>query len=169
MSKTTVGACGEHYVASYLSRLGLLVALPRGGVPGSDLFVARETNGPPIRVQVKTGTDSKRKTRTDGEIYLWQTSDKVIAGKDASLWYAYVWLNDWLADSTKSPEVFFVPSADVVACMEGVVKEREKYPKAWSYFWMKVENAKKYKGCEGVKPLMLAAGFSLDESTFFSS
>jgi len=36
------GACGEHYIAGYLSGHHLIVAMPRGGIPGSDLFVSKE-------------------------------------------------------------------------------------------------------------------------------
>ena len=36
-----LGSCGEHYIAAYLSGYGLIVAMPRGGMPGFDLFVTR--------------------------------------------------------------------------------------------------------------------------------
>ena len=55
MAKTRIataitGACGEHYIAGYLSGHHLIVAMPRGGIPGSDLFVAKESGGPALRV-----------------------------------------------------------------------------------------------------------------------
>lgn len=53
---TLVGASGEHYVAAYLSGFQLIVAMPRAGIPGSDLFVSKEKGGHVLRVQVKTGT-----------------------------------------------------------------------------------------------------------------
>ena len=39
---TILGACGEHYVASYLSGMGLVAALTRRGVPATDLIVTSE-------------------------------------------------------------------------------------------------------------------------------
>jgi hypothetical protein len=76
MKKTStaiIGACGEHFVAAYLSGFQLTVAMPRGGIPGFDLLVTKEKSGHAIRIQVKTGTQSTRKTKKDGEIYLWST------------------------------------------------------------------------------------------------
>ena len=40
-----IGACGEHYLASYLSGFGLIVAMPRAGIPGCDLLVATSKGG----------------------------------------------------------------------------------------------------------------------------
>ncbi len=40
-----IGACGEHYVASYLSGLNLIVAMPRVGISGFDLIVSKEKQG----------------------------------------------------------------------------------------------------------------------------
>jgi hypothetical protein len=148
---TIIGACGEHYIAAYLSGDNLIVAMPRGGIPGSDLLVAREKGGNPIRVQVKTGTQATRNTREYGPIYLWPTSLGAIERNDKHLWYAYVWLNGWPADE-KLPEVFFVPSRKVASCMKGEVKE------SWPYFWMAVGEAKKYKGRSGLNLLLEALG-----------
>ena len=152
---TTIGACGEHYVSAYLSGFGLLVALPRAGIPGSDLFVAAVSGGRPIRVQVKTGTQAKRNTKwAPGEIYLWSTSCSVIERHDENLWYAYVWLNGWPEEGKNLPEVFFVPSVDVMTCMTAVREENKENPKAWTYFWMRADDAKKYKDSAGLKPLI---------------
>ena len=54
-STAILAACGEHYVAAYLSRFQLIVALPRAGVPGVDLLVASQKGGRAIRVQVADG------------------------------------------------------------------------------------------------------------------
>ncbi len=43
---TILCACGEHYVASYLSGTGLVVALTRRGVPATDLIVTSEMGDP---------------------------------------------------------------------------------------------------------------------------
>ncbi len=61
--KAILAACGEHYVAAYLSRFQLIVALPRAGVPGCDLLVTNKKRGHAIRIQVKTSARSPRKQR----------------------------------------------------------------------------------------------------------
>ena len=146
-----IGASGEHYVAAYLSGFKLIVAMPRAGIPGSDLFVSNEKGGHAIRVQVKTGTQATRKDKTVGEIYLWATSYAAIERNDKYLWYAYVYLNGW-PNSEKLPEVFFVPSKIVVRCMRECHENKE----TWPYFWMRVADAKKYKGHIGVQLLLNA-------------
>lgn len=108
-----IGACGEHYVASYLSGLNLIVAMPRAGIPGFDLIVSNEKGGISIRMQVKTGTQATRNVKGYGKIYLWSTSYSVIERDDPFLWYAFVWLNKW-PEEGKIPEIFFVPSNVVV-------------------------------------------------------
>src|SRR5262245_3745865 len=115
-STAILAACGEHYVASYLSGFQLIVALPRAGVPGCHLLVATKNPGPPGRIQVKTGTKSTKKDKREGPIYLWHTSFKVIENADPTLWYAYVWLRGW-PEEDNHPEVFFVPSDVVVKTM----------------------------------------------------
>lgn len=148
-STAMVGACGEHYVAAYLSGFHLLVALPRAGVPGTDLFVSKERGGRVNRVQVKTGTQATKTTKAEGPIYLWHTSYKSIESNDNSLWYAYVWLNNW-PQGELSPEIFFVPSSKVAECIKGCQDDGDKVP----FFWMTVAEAKKYKGRPGLDALM---------------
>lgn len=59
MSNNTItGASGEFFVAAYLSALNLVVALPRGGVPSSDLLVTTERGEKTISLQVKTAKSS---------------------------------------------------------------------------------------------------------------
>jgi len=146
-----VGASGEHYVAAYLSGAQLIVAMPRAGIPGSDLFVSQEKGGHALRVQVKTGTQATRKTKEEGPIYLWATSYAAIERNDKHLWYAYVYLNGW-PNGGKLPEVFFVPSHVVVRCM----KECRANKETWPYFWMRVKEAEKYRGRAGLKGLLNA-------------
>jgi hypothetical protein len=117
-STVITGACGEHYVAAYLSGSRLIVAMPRAGVPGCDMFVSKARGGRAIRLQVKTGTQATRTDKIAGPIYLWATPYSVIERKDKDLWYAYVWLNGW-PDGESLPELFFVPSKVVVKCMKG--------------------------------------------------
>ena len=149
MKKTTtaiIGACGEHYVAAYLSGANLIVAMPRAGIPGFDMLVSNEKGGHAIRVQVKTGTQATRKTKEEGEIYLWSTSYSAIERDDQYLWYAYVWLKNWPAENNL-PEVFFVPSKVVVETM----KECKENNETWPYFWMRADDAKMYKGDTGLQ------------------
>jgi hypothetical protein len=146
-----VGASGEHYVAAYLSGFQLIVAMPRAGIPGSDLFVSREKGGHALRVQVKTGTQATRRTKDEGDIYLWSTSYSAIERNDKYLWYAYVYLKGW-PSGEDLPEVFFVPSCIVVRCMRECKKNKE----TWPYFWMRVIDANRYKGRAGLKALLHA-------------
>lgn len=145
------GSCGEHYIAAYLSGCGLIVAMPRGGMPGFDLFVTREKSGHAFRIQVKTGTQAIKNHKDLGSIYLWATSYKVIDLNDPYLWYAYVWLRDW-PNGEKTPEVFFVPSSVVVACMKGCQADGD----TWPYFWLHREEAEQYRGHRGLAPLLMA-------------
>lgn len=146
-----IGACGEHYVAAYLSGVQLIVAMPRAGIPGFDMLVSNEKSGNALRLQVKTGTQAIRKTREEGIIYLWSTSYAAIERNDKNLWYAYVWLNGW-PEGEKLPEVFFVPSRVVVDCM----KECRENNESWPYFWMRLDVAMKYKDYNGFKLLRSA-------------
>ena len=144
-----VGASGEHYVAGYLSGLGLIVAMPRAGIPGCDLLVSSDRNGRALRLQVKTGRQATRKTRDVGPIYLWETSYSTIDRNDKHLWYAYIYLNGWPAGGNL-PEVFFVPSSIVVTCMKQCRANKETRP----FFWMLAKDATKYKGSTGLRSLL---------------
>src|SRR5450759_3182622 len=124
-----IGACGEHYLAGYLS--------------GFDLLVTTSKSGRAARLQVKTGTQSTKTDREVGKIYLWWTSPTVIKREDQNLWYAYVWLKDW-PHGEHLPEVFFVPSKIVVKCLKQCIRDKE-----WPCFWMRVEEAKKFEGQSG--------------------
>lgn len=146
-----IGAAGEHYIAGYLSGLGLIVAMPRAGIPGCDLLVASSKSGQAVRLQIKTGTQSTKTTREDGKIYLWSTAYGAIDRDDETLWYAYVWLNGWPHEE-QLPEVFFVPSKIVVKCMKACRRNKEK----WPYFWMYAKDAEEFRGQAGLKQLLKA-------------
>lgn len=146
-----IGASGEHYIAGYLSGLGLIVAMPRAGIPGCDLLVATSKSGQALRLQIKTGTQSTKTTKEEGKIYLWSTSYGAIDRDDENLWYAYVWLNGW-PQAEQLPEVFFVPSKIVVKCMKECRRNKEK----WPYFWLYAKNAKAFQGQAGLKRLLKA-------------
>ena len=153
-SNSIIGSCGEHYVAAYLAGHGLIVALPRAGVPGSDLFVGSVSGGNPLRVQVKTGTRSLGNTKW-GKIYQWPTSCSIIDSHHVRLWYAYVWLNGWPAKNGQ-PEVFFIPSLDVAACMKKERDENKDRPTWRPFFWMDYDDAQQHRDNAGVKSLIEA-------------
>jgi hypothetical protein len=145
-----VGACGEFYVASLLSAHNLNVGLPRGGSARSDLFVALESGGPALRIQVKTGTQSTKNDKEVGPIYLWPTGKKAIGDCDDYFWYAYVWLNGW-PENDRVPIVFFVPSKLVSDCIE---EEHRANGDNWLYFWMRDSDAAKHSGPEGLRTML---------------
>jgi hypothetical protein len=143
MSTTITGTCGEHYVAAYLAGHGLIVALPRAGMPGTDLFVADPAGGKPIRVQVKTATKAFG-TDKDGEFYSWDTSENVIEYHDESLWYAYASLDDW-PKGPGIPKVFFIPSAVVVSRMKEDRGKRKR-----TVYWIFTKDSGEYEGTNGL-------------------
>jgi hypothetical protein len=149
-----VGASGEHYVAGYLSGFHLVVAMPRGGTPGSDLFVSKEAGGRMIRIQVKTGTRATRRFRDVGDAFVWKASYSAIGRNDPNLWYAFVWLKGW-PEKESLPEVFFVPSAVVVNCLEDQKAQNDKYPT----FWVCVADAERFRGPPGLQAMQAAMDF----------
>jgi|CXWL01.1.fsa_nt_gi hypothetical protein len=155
--KAIVGACGEHYVAAYLSRHELVVALPRAGVKGSDLFVANPDSGFPIRIQAKTARDATgRYKRRD--FYSWDTTCPSQNFCNDATWYAYVSLKDWPTTDGAVPEVFFIPSADVRKQMIAVQSADAGDKPAWSrtFFWMYADEIIQYKGEAGFAKLKIA-------------
>jgi hypothetical protein len=149
--KTIIGACGEHYVAALLSGLGLIVALPRGGVPTADLVVSDTYCESSVAVQVKTGTNPWNPNRKDpqGSYFAWETGAKVIGRVSPSFWYAFVSLNGW-PESERSPQVFFVPSQEV----SSVVRSEQLEGHKRLFFWMYAENAKACTGSLGAQRLI---------------
>lgn len=149
------GACGEHYVAAYLSGISdfkLIVAMPRAGIPGLDLLVSNEKGGHAISIQVKTGTQATRKDQ-GRKMYLWSTSYSAIDRDDRFLWYAYIWLKNWPIKD-ELPEVFFVLSKMV----SDRIQECKEANESWPYFWMYEDEAQQYRGNSGFKLLMDALG-----------
>jgi hypothetical protein len=143
-----IGAAGEHYVAAMLSAKGLVVALPRAGVPSTDLIVTSEFGGRAISIQVKTGTASfqNKKRKPEESYYLWDTKFNAINLSNDSRWYAYVYLNGWPIEQ-QMPKVFFVPSCVVAECMRKQRENGQKRP----FFWMYEHEAESYKdliGCQ---------------------
>lgn len=150
LSSSIIGAAGEHYVAAMLSCNGLVVALPRGGVPSTDLIVTREIGGRAVSIQVKTGTASyeNRKRKPEESYYVWDTGFKALNLSSDSHWYAYVYLNGW-PSREELPKVFFVPSSVVAECIRKQQEEGQKRP----FFWMYEHEADSYRdliGCQKI-------------------
>lgn len=150
-----VGTTGEHYVAAYLSGMGLIVSLTRGGIQSIDLLVASPSGGRPISVQVKTGANpgnhyvSAHKPKDNH--WGWNTGPKALDRSDETLWYAFVFTDGW-PESGRVPEVFFVPS-EVVA--KRIQKEQRKGKKQL-WFWMYDHDAEQYRGLRGYEKLRAA-------------
>jgi hypothetical protein len=153
VTSSIIGAAGEHYVAAMLSCCGLVVAMPRGGVPSTDLIVTRHVGGRAISIQVKTGTHSyeNRKRKPEESYYHWDTGFKALDLSSDSHWYAYVFLNGWPSEQGALPQVFFVPSRVVAACLR---KQREEGQKKRMFFWMYEGEAEGYRDLKGYQKLI---------------
>jgi hypothetical protein len=143
-NKTITGASGEFFVASYLSALNLVVALPRGGVPSSDLLITNERGEKTISLQVKSARKPFNKSIKYGDYLAWPASSKEITVSDKH-WYALVDLKNWPEDD-KIPEVFFMPSEKFKS---GIEKGK------WSFFCLSLSEANQYKGQEGHNNLLM--------------
>ena len=116
ISSAIKGATGEFYVAAYLSALNLVVALPRGGVPSSDLLVTTPNGSKTISLQVKTATQPENSHRRYGDYLTWAVSTKSRAINSENHWYVFVALRDW--PTGNHPELYFVPSCDVAESLK---------------------------------------------------
>ena len=113
ISTAIKGAIGEFYVASFLSAMGLVVALPRSGVPSSDLIVTTHEGHRSISIQVKTSLSPINKSKKYGDYWSWDVSKKAKENRSKFHWYALVNAYNW-PFSENSPDIFFLPS-EVVA------------------------------------------------------
>ena len=112
---TLTGASGEHYVAFALSALGYSVGLTRGGSPLVDLLVGSKDGKSSISIQVKTSNWAYReyKRKKEKDHWEWDVGRKGLEEKGESFFYAFVDLK-WSDDGVAQPDVFIVPSSDVV-------------------------------------------------------
>lgn len=154
-SKEHVGPSGEFYVASFLSAHNLCVGLPRGGAARFDLVVAHESGAPSLLIQVKSGTQSRRKDKDVGSIFEWQTGKKSIDDHDKYFWYAFVWLNGW-PEAQYIPRVFFVPSRRVSDCVQ---EEFRRKGGSWLSFWIRESDAEQYEGTQGLMAMLQSLAF----------
>ncbi len=144
VSNQILCACGEHYVASYLSGMRLVVALTRAGAPATDLIVTSETGERSVSLQVKTGgmySHETYKKKPENNAWKWHTGSKAAALSSESRWYAFVFVGDWPSGGA-IPEVFFVPSE--------VVAQKARDPNiSAGWFWILEAEAEKYRGLKG--------------------
>lgn len=124
ISSAIKGATGEFYVAAYLSALNLVVALPRGGVPSSDLLVTTPSGGKTISLQIKTATTQGNRYRKC-DYLTWAVSAKSRTINFVSHWYVFVDLRDW-PQGQDPPELYFVPSCDVAESLETEWNKRDE-------------------------------------------
>ena len=98
-----LGAAGEHYVMSQLSRRGLIAALAPLGVPTADIVVTDDIGNRACAVQVKT----RRQLGSDGG---WHMKAKHEDIRGTSLFYVFL---SFPNDVGALPDAFVVPSAVV--------------------------------------------------------
>jgi hypothetical protein len=152
LQRTVLGACGEHYVASYLSGMGVVVALTRGGTPATDLIVTSETGGRAVSIQVKAGgtfSYTKYKRKPENNQWTWRVGRKAMDRANESHWYAFVYIGDW-PQGEHFPKVFFVPSKTVRKKLRGTETSQQ------DWFWMREDEAKVYSGLTGYQKLKKA-------------
>lgn len=157
-STSIKGAAGEFYIASYLSALGLVVALPRAGVPTSDLLVTTQKANKTISLQVKTSFEPQNRSIKYTDYYSWDVSRKSLEIKHTSHWYAFVNLHNW-PNVEKSGAIFFVPSADVASLLEKNAWNKEDAPRLFFPIFTGINDYSKklvenYQGIEGFNLLM---------------
>jgi hypothetical protein len=104
-------AAGEFYVAHRLSVRGLVVAIPRAGVPSLDLLVSDPAGAQSVSIQVKTSSGAWRDHKRNPERSHWEFNvGAKAANQDGDrLFYTLVDLN-W---GEGVPRVFVVPSKAV--------------------------------------------------------
>lgn len=137
------GATGEFFVASYLSALGFVVALPRGGVPSSDLLVTNFNCSKTITLQVKTATKPLSTHGKYGKYLSWAVSNKSKNIQENSHWYAFVDLQGW-PKGGNSPDIYFVSSRDVAALLETDWNKEDSTRLFYSIFEKTNEENEKY-------------------------
>ncbi len=119
-------AAGEYYVAFHLSAMNFAVGLPRANTPGVDLLVANQLGTKTVAIQVKTRDWARRerKRKTESNHWNWEVGPRAGTLRGENIFYAFVDLR-W--GSGNPPQVFIVPSADIVSYFAG------RTPKRWMW------------------------------------
>jgi hypothetical protein len=150
---TMLGACGEYYVAAFLSGMGLAVALTKPLTPTTDLILKLKIGRRPVSIQVKTGgihTNVIRQKNPENDYWVWRTGKKALKISKKSHWYAFVYAGNWpQGEDSPIPKVFFVPSKIVAKTLQG--KET-----SYIWFWMPKDGAEIYSGLRGFRNLRKA-------------
>ena len=152
MSTAIKGAIGEFYVASFLSAMGLVVALPRSGVPSTDLIVTTHEGHKSFSIQVKTSLSPINKSKKYDDYWSWDVSKKARENRSKFHWYTFVNAYNW-PSSESSPDIYFVPS-EVVA---NIVTDWNEQNAPRLFFRIKeVEERGLYEGVTGFRKMELA-------------
>lgn len=165
MKSTAIkGATGEFYVASFLSALGFVVALPRGGVPSSGLLVTNSVCSKTITLQVKTATKplNNEKKYGYGQYLSWAISQKTKNIFIKTHWYAFVDISGW-PNEKNFADIYFVPSTEVCSQLK-TDWNKENSSMLFFPLFLQVNDANKiyttnnhnadfYKGISGFKNL----------------
>lgn len=149
LSSSILCTCGEHFVASYLSGMGLVVALTRAGTPTTDMIVTSEAGGRSISLQVKAGGDHNHvvyKRNPENNYWVWRAGKRAMDISGKFYWYAFVAVAGWPKVEVP-PTVFFVPSTAV----KRTLRNNDASQREW--FWMAEEEAKQYRGLNGFRKL----------------
>ena len=151
LASTILCACGEHFVASYLSGMGLVVAFTRRGNPATDMIVTSELGGRSVSLQVKAGgvhSHITRKRKPENNAWAWRTGSKAAENASEFHWYAFVYVGDW-PKGGGLPEVLFVPSR--------IVAQKARDPEiVEGWFWISQAEAEQYAGLKGFEKLAKA-------------
>lgn len=106
--KQFTGTAGQFYVAYKLSVREINAAITLGNAPSVDLMASSSDGKRTVSIQVKTSRNAYRLKRYGHEGFEWDVNKGVIGKHHESFWYAFVDLQENVADW--NPRVFFVPS-----------------------------------------------------------
>ena len=135
-------AAGEHFVAFRLSQLGLVVGIPRAGVPGVDLLVTDPNTHAMASIQVKTARSALR-TRGRGKNKMvhhleFPLGQRAGTTESQDLFVAFVDLHG--RDPASCPDVYLYPSSVVVSsCASWVDKVK------WVRWHVAIADASEFK------------------------
>ena len=129
-NKTLVAAAGEHYVAYFLSRLGLIAALVRQGSPSIDVLASNQNGSKTVGIQVKT-TGWAERTRgrgTDKKPFELQfpLGHRAIEEASPSTVFCFEDLRD-PEDLDARPDVYIVPTKVLMREYRGDDIRRHSY------------------------------------------
>ena len=136
--KELTGAAGEHYVAFQLSARGYAVGLTAQGTKNADLLVANLETGKSATIQIKTMTSAFVRSKKYEPYWKWRV--RVPEMPSETFLYAFV---DLKGDISDSPDVFIVPSHEILDLVGEWTDEKGKVSDSWLN--IKKKDAEKYR------------------------